>query len=804
MWLLSGTRMSSEANLTSLRLLDQQALAAAVGRLQGARLDQSAFGISATTLPRPATSSTTGTETTTGGTSSVTDTQSTTVKPSGTETLGSIVTGSSSSTTQKETGSDSLTTTAQEPRLPAPPAVPSTFAVGGQVGPAAQDILAEQVMLTYQVVNLRLLLEQSISDRVFSGDAMLGTRLVGFADARRQAVLGFQINIEPTRRFKRAVAEVELRVLNCGETAHATQQASGWPEDSLAACVNYNPPGRSKGRSARWPDPSPHLKTLKLVSSSVPPSIVGLMPQEKTYNVATLTRSSTGFGFGALVSVFNLGVSGSRSRETIYLVKDTDTVALARSNDGNGPAFGWQFRPVLGRESVEPGLRHVFAVIALPNTIAEDFVGAIEVRTTWRKYDAKRGLVGDEIGEPQSTAQGPFVVPQLDTVTGWLSPTSATVRLLPAGLNSMLVELPRASNLFKDTKLVIGDSLFSPGQGIELQGERGLRFVAPTRLLGTARGVYLAGRYGKALPVRRVLGRKLRVVDNKAVAAIGAKRTTLTVRLQGEDGKPYEFQKGDEKDTQLQAVPPVLVVGETVLLPSAPSTVDAGATVRVVKYEASTELVQSVRKAIVKELLGGDDYAQEVAIEKPESFAVADLTILAQTKTHVTMGVQGALFDCSTTTVWINNRVHACDDGVLSIRSADFITLRLTAGDYAASSHVIFQHNAGTPDARRIIKELPKAVAVVQPVLPSPMASLAEGTVKTVVVSGRSLDSIAAVRFDGQRLGYAVTRSQSGEELRIAIPAALTAIPGHKELVLDLRDGSQARAVVVVTRRARL
>ena len=99
-----------------------------------------------------------------------------------------------------------------------------------------------------------------------------------------------------------------------------------------------------------------------------------------------ISRKAQSIGFGAVVQVVNVGFTASRSRETMYLVKDTDTVALQGPSTADGSiSFGWQFRPVLGRRVVEPGLRQVFATVALPVPAACGFVGQLEVTTRWYK-----------------------------------------------------------------------------------------------------------------------------------------------------------------------------------------------------------------------------------------------------------------------------------------------------------------------------------------------------------------------------------------------------------------------------------
>jgi hypothetical protein len=57
--------------------------------------------------------------------------------------------------------------------------------------------------------------------------------------------------------------------------------------------------------------------------------------------------------------------------------------------------FGWQFRPVLGADYVKSGQRQVFAQLALPARLMEDYIPTVYVQTRWREYDPKRQVVGE-------------------------------------------------------------------------------------------------------------------------------------------------------------------------------------------------------------------------------------------------------------------------------------------------------------------------------------------------------------------------------------------------------------------------
>jgi hypothetical protein len=273
------------------------------------------------------------------------------------------------------------------------PNIPSLESGTGMAAPTAfnvssLDALNEQMQLSYQIMSLQLLLQGSLGDDYsYSG---LGKRHVTF---------GFPISIASKEKYRGDVAEVEVSVCN----------------------------------------PAMRL-------DDTPPTLQNILPEEKTYNVASLTNHSASLGIGAVIGgVVNVGGNFLWSHQTYYLVRDQDTVALHRTRgdtrsetcpianiplpvpadahtqsitSGPTPAagggsqsttptppitFAWQFRPVLGRKAVSEGLRPTFAQVSLAPSIAgesasRDFRAVlITTQTCWRKYDSSRGIVGERI-----------------------------------------------------------------------------------------------------------------------------------------------------------------------------------------------------------------------------------------------------------------------------------------------------------------------------------------------------------------------------------------------------------------------
>ncbi|HEY3973686.1 MAG TPA: hypothetical protein VGM18_11815 [Candidatus Sulfotelmatobacter sp.] len=283
--------------------------------------------------------------------------------------------------TQVVTTSPSLS-----PTVPTAPTA-NPFSAPTNLSVSAADMLAEQVQLNAQLQMYQMLLQGSQSDQFL----LKNSRAVA---ARAQTTIGFQVSLSPPRQFKHAVAEVRVVIV-------------------------------------------PHPTTDRhFVPGTGNVSVVNLLPSQKTYNVAKITSNQKAFGAGAVIEQVNVGFSTGKSKDRLYLAKDTDTVALEYPNltvpdlkppfperfaveteeivkeqylhecpstwegdrnylDNASIMFGWQFRPVLGAEYVSAGPREVFAQLALPTTLNEDgFAPAVYVQTRWREYNEKRQVVG--------------------------------------------------------------------------------------------------------------------------------------------------------------------------------------------------------------------------------------------------------------------------------------------------------------------------------------------------------------------------------------------------------------------------
>jgi hypothetical protein len=300
-----------------------------------------------------------------------------------------------------------------------------------QFGSAAGDVLTDQMNLAYQIINLRVLNERALSDRLRNGAARL------------QVVLGFQVSINPPSYARDCVAVAEIE--------------------------------------------------LMLPGGAEPISVVAMIPQEKTYNAATLSSSSDSLDGSVVSAPWRIGGALGRKQSAVFLHRDSDTATFERnpgwlagafgmrrrkSVDPALTAFGWEFRPVLGRRSVSPGARQMLAVVSLP---LEDSEGQAErapllrvrTRTYWRRYHRRQQTSSVRLSlwplfwaGQQTVESAWYEAPVLRTadIQSWLSPKVAKVDWTDVG-GGVAIVLVEGGNFFSGTEVTIGGVRYRAGDG---------------------------------------------------------------------------------------------------------------------------------------------------------------------------------------------------------------------------------------------------------------------------------------------------------------------------------------------------
>jgi hypothetical protein len=435
---------------TQNAVIDLKSVAAALNNLQGLSQRETSTALSVTGSPTPAT------------------TLTNTLNTGNVDTSGNPL--PNTTTTQNQTTKSSVTPTA--PAFDSFATLPTGF--NPTFGSSASDLLNDQMNLSYQIVNLQMLLDRALSDRIYPQDSGGGTRL--------QTVLGFNVSLDPPRTANDAVAVVEVTLKS---------------------------------------DPGGDI------------SLVALMPQEKTYNAAALSSKSNAYSGAAMAGAFQVSGGVRKRSQVFYLYKDVDTLSYERMTPDGSIVFGWMFRPVLGRRSVTPGFKQLFAVFALPRTDcidpAKDDACAVKVtptvRTYWKKYDrnTQTGFRRAEANRARDAWYGlsmGLAKPQLFSHAGYqnyreygavrvgatgeyqrqLTPTVTRIEWRPTGAKTTTISV-KGNNFFTDTQVLLGDTKYSEAAGnMAIKSDQSFELTSTLDQVASGTGV-IEGRYGLSTPL---------------------------------------------------------------------------------------------------------------------------------------------------------------------------------------------------------------------------------------------------------------------------------------------------------------
>jgi hypothetical protein len=477
---------AAEARLATLQILDQTGIGKQLGSVTGGSQTVNSLGISVQgpPIPQVVTTANGATNQTVTG-SQNTNTQSATP---------STVSQSTSQNTTNAPVTNVVTTSPQitPPSVTAPApstSLPSSFAV------SASDILNEQMQLTYEIANLRLLLEGSLNDRLIY-DPKQQLNMV-----KPRVTLGFPITLMPDGRHKNAIAvvEVEIEKVQCPvpPPAQNQPQQNEAPQgvqpnqENQAAQAQAGPGDNNQGGQ------EPAGPACDDLEPNDPPAIVALLPREKTYNVASITDSSVSIGAGVVTQV--VGISGSflHARKTFYLVQDQDTVALTfQPKDKRRVGFLWEFRPVLGAKLLHEGLKQTFVQLSFPSNWSAASYGTVHLRTYWRDYDAGKNLVKGIRAKSLSAEE---TYPIINFPMKQVPKVFDLASLEDLGNGQMLVNL--YGRFLTGTYVRVGSTILGDGTaGFSSEYTR-IRFVAPIADLASKK-VLLVTRDGSTWPIQ--------------------------------------------------------------------------------------------------------------------------------------------------------------------------------------------------------------------------------------------------------------------------------------------------------------
>jgi hypothetical protein len=652
------------------------------------------------------------------------------------------------------------------PALPDLQADPSGFAP--QYGINSEDLLADQVNLSYRIFNLRMLLERSLTDRLWP--ASDGTH----AAPRLQAIIGFNVSVTPPKFAKGKAAVVEITII---------------PR-------NYG---------------------------TGPVSLVAMMPLEKTYNSAALSKSATAFGGSAVAKIVTIGYSYRRRGEKLYLFRDADTIAFERTNahatessqasgevnlEPRAITCGWEFRPVLGRESVSPGERQMFAVVAFPagdpsalNLVAHPRVGFpfdVKVRTYWKKYYRDKLTTKLEVTALDSKDFPGGRAPYTSESQYDLAPKINHVRWAATGPDTAVVTVD-GENFFPGTSVVLGNQTYStPSDGLILKSDQS--FQLNTTIAAIASGeVFLNGRYGPS----RIIS-----PDSQLAPGISILRFDLTpnparllwplnLTIRAGSDAPLTLV---EVRSSVHSEPIISVAGKPIPGPYHYQQVNCDlpqpggnmihSTCVLVQALVPADLAKSEASIGIRFPLLGSEWADSRLYYNPSQVLKV---VRVGGGARTTLAISGELID-PTATVQLDH-LYKVRQGELVLVGPTLLTLAVDTAVLAQFKTLIVRPTEhATPSVLEVPPPKPEAPKAKLDDNQHPSATV--GSAPAVTFTGSGLGAITSVSFEHEHLPFKA--GDDAKSIQIFLSRRVTATDGTVQILLTSADGSIVPASIVV------
>jgi hypothetical protein len=598
--------------------------------------------------------------------------------------------------------------------------------------------LNEEVQLTSEVSGLALLLEGALSDQTVQWPH--GADVITLP--KRRVTIGIPVSIVPSDEDKDAVAEVIVTV---------TPTVGGMFHEA--------------------------------------PAITAILPQDKTYNVATITGKSFNAGGGVVTGVMTAGVNFLWQKQTYYIVQAQDTVAFQLPAAAPETIrFGWQLRPVLGARTVSSGMRTLFVQLAFPPPIDEHGVvheyqdyGTLTVTTGWKKVDRKLNTVatdytGAHVGSPEIPIHSLNLQPQI-----------AEVYPLDNGDGTVTVHLVSTSYL-QNTYIKIAGITIGQGATNILLTPTSIDFTAPASLLATQRA-YIVDRSGASQEiVSPLIGAvaDFECIHNTGNPIVVPENATMGRLTLGVARVPGLYCPDVDGGPTLSGLHLIAMVGSKVFgLRDAPITVDDAH--NTISFRAPMELLRGAPTVVVEKLLWGTPYRLSADLTVTAVPGIDKATVIAKGKDNLQIALMGSNLQRLTPPAGM----HFNADGPTCTPSD-------SASDHSNTGRILcvpqklaakFTEVALNSDSGDLLLvELPaKPKATATPTGPTlePQGSIDEGVATTLTVKGNKLDG-----FDHVEIGTTkISAEGSADKIVVHLPADLVKAP--KVVLVFIFKGSK-------------
>ncbi|MGA2260008.1 MAG: hypothetical protein ABSH28_01080 [Acidobacteriota bacterium] len=617
-----------------------------------------------------------------------------------------------------------------------------------------QDLLTEQINLSYRIFNLRMLLERSLTDRIKDGQPRL------------QTVVGIPISLDPPQSVRDQAALVEV--------------------------------------------------TITPTSGAAAPALIGLMPESKTYNTSALSTKSTAFGGSAITKMFTVGFNQRRRGQVFYLYQDADTIALdqlpnpkesakgkdSAHDDGaaRGITFGWEFRPVLGRRSVAPGPRQLFAVLSLDavdGDSAETQQFEISVRTYWRRYQRDTLTTrGTDVNSKSIKQLNPLTVYSSKQYENALTPDVSVLTWRPTD-DANAVLIISGKNFFTGTKVIIGNTTHDgQASGLMIKSEKTMELRVPIKEIAIGRG-YISGRYGPPVPLE----------PHSPSPAKGILLNKISFPLTLRENVPVDITLQDPSAGDLRELPgrPLAYVGDTVIsgpfytqaVPCEAKILGPGANSKqaicmLFHFTAPTAVMRKDTLLTIRIPFLSDAWSTTVSLYPPST--VSGVTLLGGSP-NVTLVITGSGFD-KDWSVFLDQPYKQGDKVAPLDVTPNQLRFAVSETTLTKYKQVIVQPPANEPG---IVLPLPDSTPPKPKpaVLPGQSFQVVKNSAPAIVIKGTDLNGVKTVKFGDNMLSSQANKD--GTELTVLLNRDVTKEAAPVAIRLEKDDGSFIAVTITVT-----
>lgn len=655
------------------------------------------------------------------------------------------------------TGAYGTTTTGPTVTPSVPTAPQTSLTPPSTLSQSSINTLGEMMQLSYQIINYQLLLDGSLSDQYAAGSQA----------PKRRVTVGLSITVDPPeglkKQLKNALAEVVITIESPSKNADL-------------------------------------------------PSVVTLLPREKTYNVIGMVDHQLSLGAGGvLAGMVNLGLSWTLQRQKAYIYQQQDTLALE-----TGPStFAWQFRPVLDKPYVSSGTRQMFVQFSVPQLKPDqprDCSAFLEITTRWRKIDPKTGLAGEVLA---ATPTREFTVPFYDArpiteevdvadIGGGMVRVSALGRFVAQGMrvriggtildqNSPNVQVRSNAVVFQvpAQDLLTGGAFLLGRDGSENQIQNGLK----NQPLGPCEGPIPK----EELQFYRRTSEPNFSIDSIVFDPYSDSQVLVTVKIKNPPPDVVALQG------RLVVNPLIVAIGGQVFgLQNNPFRSLSADTI---SFLAPTDLIKAQEILTVEQLLQGPSARASLAFDlnkyPKNGFSVSSTSIVYASEQTLLL-LNGLGLDGATIVDASNPVVPPPDDKT----KADPSKHCLAATDSTHSAYMVVSIEKGCAS---LMKEFllaktgnpPITVTVPKPDAAKPAlkasATVAPGD-KVLKLTGDGIDQVTLVRFGKTVL--TPTLSLDKKSLTIPLTPDITMAEGIRFLEFEMADGSKVRFTLTVKKSA--